>query len=103
MKLAYSLSVQITQTFTAILNGLLAMLVHPEVQKKAHAELDEVLGDRLPTLEDRGALPYMNAICDEILRWRSIVPLGVPHAVMQDDIYGGYFIPKGSTIIGSSW
>lgn len=59
--LAHFLDVQIlfiTKTFVAILNGCLAILLYPEVQKKAQAELDEVIGDRLPTLEDRTKLPY---------------------------------------------
>lgn len=87
----------------ALLNGLLAALLHPETLQKAQTEMDEVLGDHLPTLEDRKKLPYMSAFCDETLRWRPILPLAIPHAVMEDDIYGNYFIPKGSTVIGDTW
>jgi cytochrome P450 len=60
-----------------------AILRDPSVQTKAQDELDAVVGrERLPTFEDRPELPYINAICKEILRWRPVVPLGTsnPHA-----------------------
>ncbi|KAF8465421.1 cytochrome P450 [Gautieria morchelliformis] len=83
---------------------ILAMLISPEVQKKAQAELDAVVGpNRLPEFEDRNSLPYINAICKETLRWHPLVPLGFAHATTQDDIYDGYFIPKGAMILGNSW
>lgn len=35
------------------------MTLHPEVQRKAQAEIDAVIGnDRLPNFEDREDLPY---------------------------------------------
>ena len=55
----------------------LAMTLYPEIQKKAQAELDAVVGqDRLPESEDRDSLPYINAICLELLRWLPVGPLG---------------------------
>lgn len=46
------------------------MTIYPDVQRKAHAELDRVVGsDRLPDFEDRGQLPYIEAICKECLRY----------------------------------
>lgn len=89
------------------------MAVTPEVQKKAQAQIDAVVGrSRLPTMEDRPLLPYVDAILRETLRYCPVVPLGkcyphalilwliyylsaVPHAVVDDDIYAGFHIPKG--------
>ncbi|KAF8513884.1 cytochrome P450 [Gautieria morchelliformis] len=83
---------------------ILAMILYPDVQRKAQRELDEVIGaDRLPTFEDRDSLPYMNAVCKEIQRWRPVVPLGVAHRLMEDDVYNNNFIPRGSVIIGNAW
>ena len=46
------------------------MLVHPEAQKKAHAELDRVVGSgRLPDFSDRESLPYIDCIVQETLRY----------------------------------
>lgn len=48
----------------------LAMLRYPEVQERAFAELERVLGlNRLPTFEDKGKLPYITAIMKESLRY----------------------------------
>jgi cytochrome P450 len=53
------------------------MALHPEVVKKAQAEIDAVVGnDRLPTFADREHLPYTNAVAKEVLRWHSVVPTG---------------------------
>ncbi|PPR07073.1 hypothetical protein CVT24_010974 [Panaeolus cyanescens] len=78
---------------------------HPEVQAKAYAELDCVLGcsARLPTFEDRPHLPYIEAIYREVMRWCPPVSMGVPHATTEDDWYKGYFIPKGTTVFGNIW
>jgi hypothetical protein len=54
----------------------LGMLRYPEAQWAAQAEIDAVLGHRLPTLGDRKALPYVEAILLETLRWLPAVPEG---------------------------
>lgn len=64
---------------------MLAMLLNQDVQRKAQAELDSVVGERLPEFTDREHLPYINAICKEVHRWHPITPLGFAHAVTQDD------------------
>ena len=52
------------------------MTIYPEVFRKAQAEVDVIVGNkRLPTMEDRGALPYVNAICTELLRWNVLIPM----------------------------
>jgi cytochrome P450 len=54
----------------------LAVLLHPEVQKKAQDEIDAVMGrERFPTFEDRPRLPFVDALCKEVLRWRPAAPL----------------------------
>ena len=55
------------------------MARYPEVQKKAQAEIDTVIGpNRLPDFHDRPSLPYINAIVKELSRWNLVVPLGRP-------------------------
>lgn len=82
----------------------LAMVLHPEVQKKAQAEIDAHIGPtRLPTWDDKEKLPYVSAVLKEVLRWNPPAPLGTPHTSSQDDAYGEYFIPKGATIVGNIW
>ncbi|KAH9057389.1 cytochrome P450 [Lactarius vividus] len=84
-------------TSTMLLWWILAMLAYPEVQRQAHAELDEVVGSaRPPTFADLPSLPYIRAIVKETLRWSLTVPFGVPHTSSADDWYEGMFIPKGT-------
>jgi cytochrome P450 len=57
---------------------IFAMLLHPEVQAIARAEIDAVVGrDRLPGFEDRSSLPYVEAVLMEVLRWMPITPQGL--------------------------
>ena len=80
------------------------MASNPQIQKRAQGALDTIVGpDRLPTFEDQASLPYITAIAKECLRWRSVVPLSVPHVTTQEDEYKGYRIPKGSIVISNVW
>ncbi|KXN81929.1 O-methylsterigmatocystin oxidoreductase [Leucoagaricus sp. SymC.cos] len=78
--------------------------LHPEKQRKAQAEIDRVVGpDRLPTWSDHDSLPYIEAMVRETLRWLPPFPLTVPHVPEEDDLYKGYFIPKGSIVYPNVW
>ncbi|EIW84569.1 cytochrome P450 [Coniophora puteana RWD-64-598 SS2] len=91
-------------TASTLIVFVLAMVLHPEVQERAFAEICRVCGsDRLPTFEDRPALPYVDAVVREMHRWYPVVPLGIPHVVTKDDVYGDQFIPKGTNIIVNGW
>jgi cytochrome P450 len=77
---------------------ILAMTLHGDVQEKAQAEIDRVVGsDRLPTFEDRRSLPYVEAVYREVLRWRPVTPLSFAHCTSADDVYKGFYIPKGGS------
>jgi len=85
---------------------ILAMTVYGDkVIPKAQEELDRVVGrDRSPTWADEENLPYIRAVVKEAFRWRPVAVLGgTPHANTEDDYYNGYYIPKGSTILGLMW
>ncbi|KAI0086253.1 cytochrome P450 [Irpex rosettiformis] len=91
-------------TVSAMHSFVLAMTLYPDVQKRAQAEIDTVIGDeRLPSFKDREHLPFIEAIVKEILRWRCPGPLNLPHRAAKDAIHDGCFIPKGATIIANIW
>ncbi|KAF8266319.1 cytochrome P450 [Lactarius quietus] len=91
-------------TVSSMMTFLVACLLHPEAQKKAWDEIDTVVGrERLPTFEDRPKLPFVDAMCKEVLRWRPVTPLAVPHAAMEDGVYEGVFIPEGAVLVGNTW
>jgi cytochrome P450 len=55
----------------------LAMTLYPDIQKKAQAKIDRVIGpDRLPRLADRDRLPYTEALAKEVMRWQVVAPQG---------------------------
>jgi cytochrome P450 len=52
-----------------VLTFLLAMVLHPDVYKKAQEEMDRVVGpDRLPNLDDRKSLTYLDSVLKESYR-----------------------------------
>lgn len=54
------------------------MTMHQDVLAKAQAEIDGLLGgSRLPEMQDQEHLPYVHNVLKEVLRWRSVVPLGM--------------------------
>ena len=83
---------------------MLAMVAYPETQRRAQAELDAVVGrGRVPSFSDLPSLPYLRAMVKEVLRWRSVLPLGIPHCAIEDDWYEGMFIPKGAMCLVNVW
>ncbi|KAF8263061.1 cytochrome P450 [Lactarius quietus] len=91
-------------TASALQTFILAMTLFPEAQRKAQAEIDQVVGSsRLPDFEDQDALPYVQAVLKEVLRWHPVIPLGSVHSAMVSDVYKGYYIPAGTIIIPNIW
>ncbi|KZT56551.1 cytochrome P450 [Calocera cornea HHB12733] len=87
---------------SAVHSFYLEMLLHPEIQAKAQAELDSVVGkERMPTFDDMPRLPYCGAILKEVFRRRPVAPLSIPHTAREDDVVNGFTIPKGSMVMGN--
>lgn len=100
----------------------MALANHPEVQLKARAELNAVLGPlTFPHPDDIERLPYIQAVMTELKRWNVIAPFstlswscclalvkltrlaGLPHLCRHDDEYKGYFIPAGTLLMPNNW
>ncbi|KAJ7873153.1 cytochrome P450 [Mycena leptocephala] len=91
-------------TVSALGTFILAMLYNPEAQKKAQAEIDSaVQKGHLPDFDDEKSLPYVSAVVKEVLRWRAVAPIGVPHFLPVEDEYQGYRLPAGSIVIANAW
>ncbi|XP_072496119.1 cytochrome P450 2C23-like isoform X1 [Notamacropus eugenii] len=86
-------------TSSTLRYGLLLILKHPEVQAKIHREIDRVIGPhRVPSMNDRQDMPYMDAMVHEVQRFITLKPFNFPHALNQDIQLHQYVIPKGTTI-----
>lgn len=66
-------------TAGVISNFIIAMVLNPHIAKKAREELDRVVGtERLPGMEDRDKLVYLDCVVFESMRWRNVAPTGKP-------------------------
>uniref|UniRef100_A0A663FG04 Uncharacterized protein n=1 Tax=Aquila chrysaetos chrysaetos TaxID=223781 RepID=A0A663FG04_AQUCH len=75
---------------------LMLLLEHPEVAGKVQEEIERVMGrERTPSLQDRGAMPYTEAVLHETLRFLDLAFIRRRKWDMQPS---GFIIPKGCTI-----
>ena len=81
-----------------------AMITNPDAMKKAQEELDRVVGKgELPDFSHKDSLPYVDALVKEVIRWSPPLPFSSLSRPMQDDVYRGYLIPRGTTVIQNIW
>ncbi|KAH7012853.1 cytochrome P450 [Ilyonectria destructans] len=93
-------------TTSNTLAGLIkAMMLFPDVQRKAQQEIDSVVGtERIPSIDDFENLPYIRQTVKEALRWLPTSISGaIPHAALADDEIDGFTIPAGTTIVLAVW
>ncbi|KAF2871562.1 cytochrome P450 [Massariosphaeria phaeospora] len=90
-------------TSSTLMTYLLAMTLYPQWQTKVQEEIDRVCGDRMPNLDDSPQMPILRSVVMELIRWRPITPSSIPHETTEDDVYDGYFIPKGTYIHPNQW
>ncbi len=75
---------------------------NPAVEAKLHAELDAILGDRAPALDDLPKLPYAGHVITESLR---LYPAawGLARLVVEDHEIAGYPVTKGMGVAMAQW
>ena len=71
---------------------------NPNVEKKLHNELDEVLNGRTPSMDDIPKLPYTTKVIKESMRLLPAV-WGIGREAINDDEMDEYYIPAGMTIM----
>ncbi|KAM6105256.1 cytochrome P450 2H1-like [Pterocles gutturalis] len=86
-------------TSATLRRAILILQKYPEVAEKIQKEIDCVIGrDRSPCMADRSQMPYTDAAVHEIQRFIDFLPFSVPHSVIKDTNFRGYFIPKDTMI-----
>ncbi|XP_074311340.1 protein LUTEIN DEFICIENT 5, chloroplastic [Silene latifolia] len=91
------------ETSAAVLTWTFYLLSqNPEVMSKLQNEVDMVLGDRFPTIEDLKNLKYSSRVISESLRLYPQPPVLIRRS-LQEDILGSYPIRKNEDIFISVW
>ena len=75
---------------------------HPDAEAILHAELDDALGDRTPTVADVPNLPFTDAVLRESMR-RYPPAWAIGRRALVNQEAGGYVIPAGSVLVVSPW
>ncbi|KLO19235.1 cytochrome P450 [Schizopora paradoxa] len=97
----YAGSIDTTVAVTSLF--FLLMARNPDIQRRAQEEVDRVVGtDRLPEMSDKESLPFIQRIIKETLRFAPVAPV-VVHSLDEDDVYEGYLIPKGTSVLANIW
>lgn len=89
------------ETTSTTLNSCFRYLaVNPDVQARAHAEIDVVIGrSRMPDFLDQPNLPYIEACFRETSRLRPPSNNGVLHYTTANLSYKGFHIPRGTMVV----
>ncbi|KAJ5613836.1 hypothetical protein N7528_007490 [Penicillium herquei] len=102
--LATSVSGGIETSPRQVLWLFIAALQKPSFVQKAHDILDEIVGrERLPLFSDRSKLVFIDAIAQELFRWRPVSPGAIPRRADKDDELNGVKIKKGWTLMANAW
>ncbi|UPX19718.1 uncharacterized protein EKO05_0009972 [Ascochyta rabiei] len=98
------LDAAVDTTYLSALTFIKALGAHPEILKRAQAEVDNFSSaSQPPRLKDLEKLQYLKACFFEVLRWRPVAAVNLPHTLDVDDIFRGYHIPKGTVVLQNIW
>ncbi|WP_354643182.1 cytochrome P450 [Kitasatospora camelliae] len=90
-------------TATSLTFALHLLGRYPEEQKRAHAEVDALLGDgRRPTAEDFNELPVLTRVLKEAMRLFPAAP-AIGRRAVADCVVDGTPIPGGSDVLVAPW
>lgn len=89
-------------TAVALTMALFLLSQHPNVEARLQAEVDTVLGDRAPTVEDLPSLPYTRQVILETMR---LYPpaWSVGRESLVETTLGEHPIPKGMHLWIATW
>ncbi|CAB1335128.1 unnamed protein product [Coregonus sp. 'balchen'] len=92
-------------TVSTCLHWMLLLLAkYPTIQTRVQEQIDKVVGrDRLPCIEDKASLAYLDAVIYETMRYTSFVPLTIPHSTTSDVTIEGFHIPKDTVVFINQW
>jgi len=92
----------IETTSSTLLWAILILVHFPECQTKMVEEIKHIVGnDRLPSLEDKNELNYINSFIHEAMRYTTFTPLSMFQQSTDEILYKGYKLPKDTFLVQS--
>ncbi|TVY37039.1 Cytochrome P450 monooxygenase [Lachnellula subtilissima] len=93
-------------TATAMTWAVYMLCLNPEMQTRLRAEIRDHLpsinNDSTVTSQQIDHMPYLNAVCNELLRYYAPVPL-TPRIAVRDTTIIGQKVPKGTQVMLIPW
>ena len=74
---------------------------HPKYQEDIQGQLDEIIGNQRPSLDDRPNLPFVQAAILEAPRVGNKLPLAIPRVTVTDATLCGHRVPKGTIVFAN--
>ena len=76
--------------------------LHPATRERLHAEVDDALGGRTPTVADLPRLGYVDQVIKESMR---LYPPAwvISRCAIEEDVIGGFRIPAGTIVLLSPY
>lgn len=92
-------------TVSSIMQWMVLLLVkYPAMQTQIQEQIDRVVGrERLPSVDDKINLTFMEAFIFETMRYTSFVPVTIPHSTTSDVTIEGFHIPKNTVVFINQW
>jgi len=83
-------------TATTLLWSVMFMTLNPQAQEKVQIEIEEVLGQRAPTIADMSKMNYCMAALMEMQRCAIVAPGSLPHTLLKDTVVNGHKFKEGT-------
>jgi cytochrome P450 family 2 subfamily U polypeptide 1 len=89
-----------SETSATTINWSIFLLAnHQDIQTRLQTEIDSVVPrGRLPSLDDRLHMTNVEAFIIELMRFKTIVPLGLAHETSGDAVVHGFFLPTSTLV-----
>ena len=88
-----------TQTTRETLDWTFLLLAnYQDAQRKLRTEIEEIIGDEIPTNEHKNNCHYVQSFIAEVLRFSPIASVGAPHRAIVDTEVNGHKIPKDTVV-----
>ncbi|MCZ2524927.1 cytochrome P450 [Streptomyces sp. HB2AG] len=89
-------------TATSLTFALHLLGHHPQEQRRAHEEVDRVLGGRPPAASDVDSLPYLTMVLKEAMRLYPPAPV-IGRRPVRDVEVCGHIVPAGANVFVAPW